>query len=140
MNNNQKKILEMLAENKISVAEAERLFSLTDSGQDSEVKSPRKNPKYLRVNIQPLAGSSQPGESERVNVRVPMSLLRAGMKLASIIPPSAYENVDSALKDKGIKFDLRDIKPENIEDLIEALGDMEVDIEDAKNRVKVYTE
>jgi hypothetical protein len=62
------------------------------------------------------------------------------MKLASIIPPSAYENVDSALKDKGIKFDLRDIKPENIEDLIEALGDMEVDIEDAKNRVKVYTE
>ncbi len=140
MNNNQKKILEMLAENKISVAEAERLFSLTDSGQDSEVKSPRKNPKYLRVNIQPLAGSSQPGESESVNVRVPMSLLRAGMKLASIIPPSAYENVDSALKDKGIKFDLRDIKPENIEDLIEALGDMEVDIEDAKNRVKVYTE
>jgi hypothetical protein len=73
MNNNQKKILEMLAENKISVAEAERLFSLTDSGQDSEVKSPRKNPKYLRVNIQPLAGSSQPGESERVNVRAPMS-------------------------------------------------------------------
>jgi hypothetical protein len=62
------------------------------------------------------------------------------MKLASTIPPSAYENVDSALKDKGIKFDLRDIKPENIEDLIEALGDMEVDIEDAKNRVKVYTE
>jgi hypothetical protein len=141
MNNNQKKILEMLAAGKISVAEADRLLSLTQP-ENSEVdgQEPKKMPRYLRVLIQPLTDSRDPGRCENVNIRVPMALLRAGIKLVSIIPPSAYNDVDSALKGKGIEMDLRDIKPENIEELIAALSDMEVNIEDANNRVRVYAE
>jgi hypothetical protein len=141
MNSNQKKILEMLAAGKISVAEAERLLSLTQQdnpgGDNQETK---KIPKYLRVLITPLNESAEPGNGENVNIRVPMALLRAGIKLASIIPPSAYDDVDSALKGKGLQMDLRDIKPENIEELIGALSDMEINFEDAKNRVRVYAE
>ena len=131
----------MLAAGKISVAEAERLLSLTQpdnlGGDNNEVK---KIPKYLRVLITPLTDNPPPGHSENVNIRVPMALLRAGIKLASIIPPSAYDDVDSALKGKGLQMDLRDIKPENIEELIAALSDMEINIEDENNRVRVYAE
>jgi hypothetical protein len=141
MNNNQKKILEMLYANKISVAEAERLLSLTQpENLEGESMGAKKVPKYFRVLIQPVTDSREPGKCENVNIRVPMALLRAGIKLASIIPPSAYNDVDSALKGKGIQMDLRDIKPENIEELIEALSDMEVNIVDANNRVRVYAE
>lgn len=131
----------MLAEKKISVNEAERLMSLVqpESGT-SDGPTVKKTPKYLRVLIQPVRDDLNPGEYENVNIRVPMALLRAGIKLASIIPPSAYNDVDSALKDKGIQIDLRDIKPENIEELITALSELEVNIEDSKNRVHVYTE
>jgi hypothetical protein len=141
MNNNQRKILEMLAAGKISVAEADRLLSLTNpenpDGINSETK---KTPKYLRVLITPVADSREPGKYENVNIRVPMALLRAGMKLASIIPPSAYRDVDSALKEKGFQMDLRDIKPENIEDMINGLSDLEVNVEDAEKKVHVYAE
>lgn len=140
MSNNQKKILEMLAAGKISVAEAERLLALTNSEESGiENNPPKKTPKYLRVLITPREGCD-PNHCENVNIRVPMALLRAGIKLASIIPPSAYNDVDSALKDKGIQVDLRDLKPENIEELIAAMGELEVNVDDANNRVRVYTE
>jgi hypothetical protein len=141
MNNNQKKILEMLAAGKISVAEAERLLSLTQPENPEDLnKEPKKVPRYLRVLITPQEGSQDPSHRENVNIRVPMALLRAGIKLASIIPPSAYNEVDSALKDKGVQMDLRDIKPENIEEIIAAMGELEVNIDDANNRVRVYAE
>ncbi|HSW58531.1 MAG TPA: hypothetical protein VLH15_09025 [Dehalococcoidales bacterium] len=136
MGNNQTKILEMLAAGKISVAEADRLLSLTGT----EKQENKKSPKYLRVQITPLNEDNEAVGGQRVNVRVPVSLMRAGIKLASIIPPSAYNDVDAALKDKGLQIDLRDIKPENIEELITALGDLEVNVEDKNSRIQVFTE
>jgi hypothetical protein len=138
---NRRKILEMLAEKKISVDEAERLIALIQSdsspGENKERKIP---PRYLRVLIKPTTSGTKPGECENVNIRVPMALLRAGIKLASIIPPSAYNQMDSALKEKGIEFDLRSIKPENIDELIAAFDDLEVNIQSDKQDVRIYAE
>jgi len=51
------------------------------------------------------------------------------------------EKVNGALKDKGINFDVRSIKAEDIEELIEALGELEVDVVSAKGeKVKVFVE
>lgn len=141
MGNNQRKILEMLSEKKIGVDEAERLISLLHpESMREEAKESKKPPKYLRVSIKPTSDSVAPGESETVNIRVPITLLRAGIKLASIIPPRAYNQMDESLKEKGIEFDLRNITPENIEELIMALNDLEVDIQDGKQSVHVYAE
>ena len=61
------------------------------------------------------------GEGEHVNVRVPLALLHAGVRLATLIPAKASEHVSDALKDKGIDLDMRNIKPEHINQLIEGL-------------------
>jgi hypothetical protein len=141
MSNNQRKILEMLAAGKISVAEADRLLSLTNPENPDGINvEPKKTPKYLRVLVTPISDKREPGQYENVNIRVPMALLRAGMKLAAIIPPGAYNDVDTALKEKGFQMDLRDLKPENIEDLIIGLSDMEINVEDSEKRVRVYAE
>ncbi len=157
--NSRIKILEMLSEKKITPEEAEKLLALVDNEQDkSESKDSKganrsKNYKYLRVVVKTNPNSSYQAngesrdfddEDENVNVRIPISLLRAGMKLTSIIPPSAYNQMDSSLKEKGINFDLRNIKPENIEDLINALEELEVNV-DSKNKkknttVRIYVE
>jgi hypothetical protein len=158
--NNQRKILEMLAENKINADEAEKLLSLTDEektepeNKEGKGTSPLKNLKYLRVVVktipnpayQPVAGDEfiVNDDDENVNIRVPMSLIRAGMKLTSVIPPHAYNQIDSSLKEKGIDFDLRNLKPENVEELITAMGELEVNVE-SKNKkkntvVKIYAE
>lgn len=160
MTENKKKILEMLAQNKISADEAYRLLSAVDSEEGGHGNAGYENtgskgtavkakPKYLRVTVTPSAeGTSsgkgnlfQDGNVGRVNVRVPMSLIRAGIKLTSLIPPEALDKANNALREKGINFDVRNIKSEDIEGLIEALGDMEIDVEGAKGeKVKVFVE
>ena len=146
MTENQKKILEMVADKKITVDEAYRLLSLIQPSPDfsgtGAVKEPKPSPKYLRVVID-TEHNWEEGRDKgpvHVNVRVPVALIRAGVKLATLIPPEAYNQVDEKLKNRGIMFDLRNMKPENVEDLIQAVNDLEVDIHGGQEKVRVYTE
>ncbi len=143
MTDKRKKILEMLAQDKISIDEASKLLELTDQSEEESVEEVpgygKKKPKYLRVVIKPTENANG-GEFERVNIRVPMSLIRAGVKFSSLIPDNAANQVDSALKEKGINFNLRNIKDEDIERLLESLSDLEVDIEGGQGKVNVFTE
>jgi hypothetical protein len=153
MGENQKKILQMLAEGKISVDEATRLLSLmTDedgfSGPASSPALPKKNAKFLYVKVEPKEGYQKHGihwvegrhEAERVNVRIPVALVRAGMKLTALMPPEAAENINKALKDKGMVFDIRNLKDEYIEQLIDALQDSHIDVDSDEATIKVYAE
>jgi len=146
MTENQKRILEMVADKKITVDEAYRLMSLIQplaGFSDGGPKEPKPSPKYLRVIIDSEENYEYDGKEygpTHVNVRVPVALIRAGVKLASLIPPEAYNQVDEKLKNRGIMFDLRNMKPENVEELIQALNDLEVDIHGGQEKVRVYTE
>ena len=147
MSENQKKILEMLAQNKISVDDAHRLLGALDAEDKGQVGTAKVEPgiktkaKYLRVTVMPNANHENAENVDRVNVRVPMSLIRAGIKLTSLIPGDAMNKVNDALREKGINFDVRSIKTEDIEELIDALGDLQVDVESARGeKVKVFVE
>ncbi len=147
MSDNKKRILEMLAENKISVDDAYRLLSAIEGGEgrrestDKAETASKGRAKYLRVTVLPSPESEQSGNYDRVNIRVPMSLIRAGIKLTSLIPSEARDKVNLALHEKGIDFDERNMKPEDIEELIGSLSDLEVDVI-SKNgeKVKVFVE
>jgi len=145
MSENQKKILEMLANKKINVDEAYRLLSAlkTEAGAPESTAEAgttgKPKPKYLRVSIQPGAGHEH-DNVQRVNVRVPMSLIRSGMKFTSLLPPEARDKVTGALHEKGVDFDMRNLKPEDLEEIIEALNDLEIDVVNGKEVVKVFVE
>jgi hypothetical protein len=146
MSDNQKKVLEMLADKKISVDEAYRLLSalrtepgVPESTEGVEAKAKPKA-KYLHVSVAPGPHHVHDEDAELVNVRVPMSLIRSGMKLSSLLPGEAGEKVTEALGEKGINFDMRNMKPEDIEELIAALGDLEVNVTNEKEVVRVFVE
>ena len=147
MSENQKKILEMLSKNKISIDDAYRLLNVIDSDEGEQEGTVKEEPvvktvpKYLRVTVLPDPEHENADNVDRVNVRVPMSLIRAGIKLTSLIPGDAMNKVNDTLKDKGINFDVRSVKSEDLEELVEALGDMEIDVESSNGeRVKVFVE
>ncbi len=147
MSDNKKRILEMLAQNKISVDDAHRLLSAIDGGEGRRESTGKAETavkgkaKYLRVTVLPNPESERSGNYDRVNVRVPMSLIRAGIKLTSLIPSEARDKVNLALHEKGIDFDERNMKPEDIEELIGALSDLEVDVVSKTGEsVKVFVE
>ena len=144
MSENQKKILQMLAEGKISVDEALRLLSLTgtdrDNRNDSNNTASKSTPRYLHVVVEPKPGAAPEHRHGRVNVRVPFGLIRAGMKLATLIPPEAADKVNDAMKEKGMSFDMRHLKIEDIEELIFSLHDSEVNVDTDDETVRVYAE
>ncbi len=139
MSDDMKKILEMLEKGKISSAEAERLIDAVGapakdkaapaiSGQDRVLSAF----KYLYVKVTST-------EKDNVDVRVPLSLVRAGMKLTSLIPPAAMDEINSSMQEAGITLDFNNLKDTDIEDLIEGLKDMEVNVTSANgDTVKVY--
>jgi hypothetical protein len=147
MAENKKRVLEMLAQNKISTDEAYRLLSALESegsaaedtakaGTEAKMKS-----KYLRVCIVPDSEHEHGDKCDRVNVRVPMTLIRSGMKFTSLLPPEARDKVTGALHEKGIDFDMRNLKPEELDELLEALSELEVDVVSSDGEtVKVFVE
>ena len=144
MNEHRRQILQMLSEGKISADEAERLISAMEepstvkSSDFGTVSAGKERPKYLRVQVDAEDGGGHDGPT-KVNVRVPMQLLRAGVKLAYLIPAAALQKANLAMHEQGIPVDLTQIKPENLEELIEQLNDLTVDVDqkDANTRVKV---
>jgi hypothetical protein len=144
MSDSQKRILQMLAEGKISVEEATRLLSLVGAdtgaaGNSTATSEPKPRPKYLYVKVEPKEGAKD-FEKGRVNIRIPVGLIRAGMKLKALIPDKAADDMNRAMKDKGINFDIRDIKDADLEELIDALGDTEINIDSADAEVLVHAE
>jgi hypothetical protein len=154
MSEGRRQILEMLATGKITADEAERLIAALEgpgrgaatavpaNGASAETTKPR--PKYLRVQVE--ADESMTGLKQgttTVNVRVPMQLLRAGVRLASLVPKQAHDQLDEAFSKHGVPITLSQIKPENLEELIDHLEDLTVDV-DGKDgnavKVKVYCE
>jgi hypothetical protein len=149
MSEDRARILNMLAAGKISAAEAEGLLDALDSrkpdsssasGSSASVikgdPTPLLNalPKYLYVNVDGNAG-------EKIDVKVPLALVRSGLKLTSLIPPQAMEKITEEMGAKGMSIDFSNLKPEDIDELIEALREMEVNIDGADGeKVRVRCE
>ncbi len=142
MSEDRRSILQMLSEGKLTPDEAERLIAALerDPAPRLEGAAPgaKPAPKYLRVAVDTDEGHGGP---TKVNVRVPMNLLRAGVRLSSIIPPHARDRVNEAMRRKGhLNFDLKALKPENLEELVEQLNDLTVDVDQDRTKVRIYCE
>ncbi|MGO9337129.1 MAG: SHOCT-like domain-containing protein [Terracidiphilus sp.] len=155
MNENRRQILEMLAAGKINADEAERLLVALEEGPTTTVgehsgsvagvsgATVKTRAKYLRVLVeapQEMTGLKGPTS---VNVRVPMQLLRAGVRLASLVPAQAHQQLDEAFSRHGVPLTLSQIKPENLEELIDHLEDLTVDVDttdEGTTKVRVFCE
>ena len=140
MGEEKRKILDMLSAGKITVEEAEKLLSAVFETPGDEEKRegsvPKSGLKYLRVLVEPGPGYDS---GEKVNIRIPIKLMRAGIKLASLIPHDAQGKINSALHEKGIDMDLSQITEENLEEIVESLNELTVDVE-GKERVRIFSE
>ena len=141
MNEQRRQILQMLVEGKITADEAEQLIDALEREQPESppgaAPGPKPRPKYLRVVVDDNSGGDGP---TRVNVRVPLQLLRAGVRLTSLIPPQALTKVNAELNKSGVPIDLTELKPQHIEELIEQLDDITVDVDQPDTKVQVFCE
>ena len=134
MNEERKKILEMLANGKITADEAEKLLSALESktaeNKQLDTISNKRLPKYLFVKVDSHSGDT-------VNIRVPLKLIRAGIKLKSLLPQEAQDHINAKFGEKGINLD--DIEAENFHEIVEALTEFEVNVDEQHgDKVRIY--
>jgi len=155
MSENRKQILEMLAAGKITADEAERLLAALERGPETVTgeyagatrggngTAVKTKAKYLRVLVEADESSTGMKGVTTVNVRVPMQLLRAGVRLAALIPQQAHGQFDEALSKHGVPITLSQIKPENLEEIVDQLEDLTVDVDGKdgnKTKVRMFCE
>jgi hypothetical protein len=136
MNEERKKVLDMLADGKISADEAERLINAlenktTETSPQTALSETLDNlPRYLFVKVDAVDG-------DKVNIRVPLKLVKAGIKLQALLPQDAQDKINAKLNEKGINLD--DFKDENFKDLLDALTEFELNVDDKKgDKVRIY--
>lgn len=148
MSEERKQVLTMLAEGKITADETERLLQKLGDGDANqgrvdrrlkrlhigaaalpeEADPPTGVPKYLRVEVHSEDG-------DQVSVRVPLRLIRTGVKLTTMLPTET----NAKLADKGI--DLNHLGQLEGEELVDALRDLKVDVDSANgDTVRVFCE
>jgi hypothetical protein len=142
MNEDRRQILQMLADAKITADEAERLIAALEKTQARQgplsfTDGDKPRAKYLRICVDKAEGEDGPS---KVNIRVPMQLLRAGVRLSALIPPEARDQVNAAMREKGIPFDMNQLRPENLEDLVDQLNELTIDVDKEHAKVRIFAE
>ena len=135
MSSERAKILQMVAEGTVTAEEGERLLGRLDpTGTTTARVEPeldtgerKSGPfKYLRVVVD---------GSDKVNIRVPIGLIRTGITLTTLMPLSASKH----LSEHGI--DLSQFSNLDGDELMEALRDLKVDVDSEDgDTIRVFCE
>jgi hypothetical protein len=146
MSDDTRRVLDLLSQGKITVDEADQLLKAVASAQPSAEgpaaasgsgSAPR--PRWLRINIQKQS-DDQHGEKKNVNVRVPISFVKGGMRLGALIAPFAGEKAIARLRERGYDLDLSRVDAEAIETWLKDVDDLNVHIDNGKEQVRITCE
>ncbi len=142
MNEESRRVLEMLSQGKITVEQAEQLLRAIAAQPQNPAANgeepPRTTPRFLRVSVHKTGNADS--RNKDIEVRVPVSLIRAGMRLGSIIPIVAGDKVSQRLHAHGIDVDLSKIDSATIENLLNSLGEMKIDVDGGRAQINVSCE
>lgn len=98
----------------------------------------RPGARYLKIEVhKPAAGGR---EEKNVNIRVPIALVRGGMRLGTIIGFHADDKVQQQLCEHGFDLDLSKIDKADIDNLLNNLGEMTLNVDKGKSQVRISCE
>ena len=107
MNEEMRRVLNLLSEGKINAAEAEQLIKALEDKRDPDNpgtdRAKKREPRFLRITVEDCSKGGEGGD--RANIRIPLSFLKAGMKLGACIPGGKGEGLRTKLREQGIDLD-----------------------------------
>ena len=139
MSKERRRILDMLSQGKINSDEAEKLLDALNinhfSQNDKNVPNDfvKNKAKFLVVKVEKPDGH----KNQNVDIKIPLALLKAGMKLKSLVPSKFNEKFNSHFTEHGLDFNLNDINSENLSSFISALQESPIIIDADKEKVEI---
>ena len=129
-----RRVLEMLAEGKVTVQEAEQLLYAVATNQSSDEKPPE--PRYFRIVVNKPAHDGK--KAENVNIKVPMTVVRGGLRLSALFPGVLGKK--KIRLDNGTEVDLSTIHYADLEAMIKDIGELTVDVDGGDAQVRIRCE
>ena len=127
-----RKVLEMLSNGKVSVQEAEQLLHAVGSSR-ADADDKKVEPRYFRILVNKPARDGK--KAENVNIRVPMTVVRGGLRLGAFIPGMLGKKKFQL--DNGTELDLSKVTYADLEAMIKDIGELSVDVDgDAQVRIR----
>src|SRR5712692_8190371 len=108
MSDETRRVLGLLAQGKITVDEADELMRALDARRgsaaaaDAEDCGPSKL-RWVRINVHKTAKEGK--QDKDVNIRVPIAVIKSGMRLGALIPGLAGDQVAARMREKGLDVD-----------------------------------
>jgi class 3 adenylate cyclase len=94
--------------------------------------------KTLVVQVEPKGAGR--GKSEKVNIRIPLRMLKAGMKLGAVLPSNARDAIEKTMKEHGMGIDLFSMDRETLSETLKAMGGLRIEVEQDEKTVRIFCE
>ena len=131
MSDETRRVLEMLSNGKVTVQEAEQLLNAVGAAAHADEK--KVEPRYFRILVNKPAREGK--KAENVNIRVPMTVVRGGLRLTALFPGMLGKK--KIQLDNGTELDLSKIHYSDLEAMIKDIGELTVDVDgDAQVRIR----
>lgn len=143
MSDETRRVLDLVAQGKITVDEAQQLLdAISAASADSSASAPdaaeRPKPKWMRIVIHQAAREGQ--RDKDVNIRVPIAIVRSGMRLGALIPGLAGEQLAAKMRERGLDVDFSKLDAAAIESVLKELGDTNIEIDSGRAQVRITCE
>jgi hypothetical protein len=135
MNEENRRVLEMLSEGKVTVDEADQLLRAVAHGTEAAAGS-APAPRYFRILVNKPAREGKKAES--VNIRVPMTVVRGGLRLGALFPGMLGKK--KIQLDNGTELDLSKVTYTDLEAMIKDIGELTVDVDGGDAQVRIRCE
>lgn len=134
VNADRRRVLDMLATGNISIDEADLLLG-HDTAFASE--SDTRPPKFLRLVLEPR---DQAASRRKVDIRVPLGLLRSAVQIARSIPTEKRGPMTLALGTHSLALDLSGVDAENVDEFMAQFKDLTTDINKKDETLRLFCE
>lgn len=133
MSEETRKVLEMLSSGTITVQEAEQLLKAVAAGPTEDKKA---EPRYFRIMVNKPARDGK--KAENVNVRVPITVVRGGLRLTALFPGMLGKK--KIQLENGTELDLSKVQYTDLEAMIKDIGELTVDVDGDDAQVRIRCE
>jgi hypothetical protein len=145
MNDETRRVLDLLAQGKITVDEAGRLLTALNApgrtetaGAASADTATSATPRFVRIAVHQAAKEGK--RDKDVNIRVPIAIVRSGMRLGAMIPGLAGDQFTARMRERGLDVDFSKLDGPAIEAVLKELANANIEIEDGRSQVRITCE
>ena len=143
MSEETRRVLDLLAQGKVTVDEADQLLRHLTDQRAAATAAPAADapaggkPKFIRIQVRKPGKDGR--EAKDVSIRVPMAVVRGGMRLSTMIP-GLQERAKARFLDRGMDFDLSKLDPAAVESMLGEMGEINIDITGSGEQIRITAE